>query len=67
MGTATIHVRRVNNWTNRLQKLGLFLDGAYTQNVGAGKSIFFQIEGDIKHVVQMGYKNKAYTKDSHEI
>ena len=67
MGTSIIHVKRVNNWTWRLQKLGLYIDGEYTVNVGAGKTETFLVEGDTKHLVQMGYKAKAYTKDQFEI
>ena len=67
MGTSIIHVRRVNNWSFRLQKLGLFIDGEYTENVGAGKTVTFEILGDVKHLVQMGYKGKAYTNDKYEI
>ena len=67
MTLSTIHVRRVNNWTYRFQKLGLFLDGVYTQNVSAGNSISFSVQSGKKHVVQMGFNDKAYTNDSHEI
>jgi len=64
MPAAKIVVRRIVN----LQRmpLGLFVDGKFTEKVG-WKTIRFDVKGGMNHLIQVGYKNKSYSEDSHNM